>query len=104
MLSVSCEVLGNVAEPKSIRQILRDAGVGTSGQKRKLLAKEIDNALFALWLRAIEAHGKEYAACIMATVLAKDPTYEPDLWLRLVIQRNRAAIEEAFRTNKASPY
>ncbi len=93
-----------MSEPKSIRQILRDAGVGTSGQKRKLLAREIDNALFALWLKAFEAQGKEYAACIMATVLAKDPTYAPELWLVNTLKRHRKAIEAAFRPNQANPY
>jgi hypothetical protein len=80
----------------SLRDICRSLGYGTSGQQRKLLAKKLDDALFHFWEGAVSAYGNERAACLLAHMLAKDTTYEPDLWAVQVIKRHREAIQEEF--------
>lgn len=88
----------------SVRAILRAGGGTTSGQKRKLIAKQIDDALFSLWQAAHAAQGAEYAACVLTHVISKDPTYAPELWVVQTLKRHRRAIEAAFRPNQANPY
>lgn len=70
-----------------------------SGQKRKLVAKAVDDALFSLWQAAFAKEGGEYAACILAHVIARDPTYEPEPWALYALRRHRTAVTEVLRAN-----
>lgn len=83
-----------MSKPKSIKSILRDAGLKPGGSIREELSRQIDDALFSLW-SAMAEQDPEDAAVALFALLTRDPNYRRALWIDLVFKRHRAAIHRA---------
>ena len=87
------------AEPKSIKQLLRESGIALGGAVRARYSKAIDDILWLTWLEAIADTGSPEEATVMVFgIVARDPSYAPPHWLVLTFKRHRAAIVQAVQS------
>jgi len=92
-----------MAEPRSVKSICRELGVGLGGQTRRAMGKWLDDSLFRMWELAVEQHGPEHAAALLFYVCQRDPSFKPPYWLMLAFKRHRAYIVQAFGDMRRDP-
>lgn len=82
--------------PRSIKQVLRDAGSPLGGAIRADWAKDLDDALLAYWTSVVETHTIEDAVCILYNLVRKDPSFRTPYWLDCRFRAHRRGILETF--------
>lgn len=88
------------SQPKTVKAMLREAGVPLGGAIRASISKAIDDALFEVWEEACYFEGGETGAKILFAIVSYDPTFRPPLWLKLRLQAHKAAIQEAVQNGE----
>lgn len=81
-------------KPKSVKAMLREAGIRPGGSVREELSREIDDSLFSLWSSMAEQDA-EGAAIALFALLCRDPNYRRSLWISQVMGRHKVAIMKA---------
>jgi len=67
------------------------------GHARAEMSTILDMALLNLFEAAVNKHGAPQAACIMWTLVSRDPKFKHPYWMELVFKRHRNAILQDFR-------
>ena len=81
--------------PMSIKGILRAEKLRLNGATRARTARQLEDALWMLWVGMCDEHGGEEAALSLWKVVSLDPSFKRPYWLDCRLRAHSRAILES---------